>query len=166
MKKMLFIIASIVMLVSCSKDDDDVSNSGLENTYNTLKSGIVGTWIMDGYQGVGRIGNPYISTGWNEDMTYWVDHYNYKLVFSNDGKVTDNRGDTFSYSVYMDKEKEVYYGEDNSDYYWPFKKGVVVLKIDNGYGNNYAEIKKDGKLYIYNASLGIDGEPKFRFKKQ
>lgn len=135
-------------------------------SYQKTKSGIVGTWVMDGYQGTGDLGAPYTSLGWNDPWPYEKTDY-YKYIFSSNGTVTDNDNNTYNYTVTINESEKVYYGNDNDDYYWPFSKGSVILNIKDSYDSKfYVEIKNDGLLYFYKVQLGSGGEPKYRYRKQ
>lgn len=172
MKRICLILLSLATILSCSKDDgEDPGTARLYNTYEKLRSEISGTWVMDGYHTSSPI-SQLQSLGWEENLTYWAKTTIYKLTFTSDWKVTDNDGNNSTYTIYMDESKNVYYGSDNDSFNWPFTTGAVYLKlngdIDPSYYNPYyAEIKSDGKLYLYNtaADLGGDGRPKYRYRR-
>jgi hypothetical protein len=165
----LYAMFAVLSFTSCGSSDDEESNSsnGLNIACKNLKSSINGTWVMEAYYDENRSGNPYIKFGWNNPWPY--DNLdNYKYTFTSDGKVTDNKGKTFSYSIYMDENKKPYYTEKKQKDCWPYEKGVIYLKLETEYRPFYAEIKSDGMLYLYNTvdTTGGDGVPKFRYKKQ
>lgn len=173
MKKYFYFLMAMFLVLSCSKDDDKNDNSRLENAYQNLKNNISGSWEMDAYHSTSRPDNPYQSLGWDEDMSFMDLNTLYKLSFTKEGNFSDYKGNRGTYSIYLDEDKKVYYGEDNSNFYWPFNTGAIYLKISCGekfpYNQPYyAEIKNDGKLYLYNIepTTGGDGVPHYRYKRQ
>ena len=96
----------------------------------------------------------------------------YRLTFTSDGKVTDNDGNNSTYTIYVDEDKKAYYSSDYDPDYWPFRVGALYLKLNRdlapSYHNPYyAEIKSDGRLYLYNTVMGIggDGVPDYRYRR-
>ena len=174
MKKYYCTLTLLIMVViamsfsACGGSDDENSNSsnGLNLAYSKLKSSITGTWVMESYYDENRSGNPYILIGWNDPWPY-ANSEKYKYEFTSEGKVTNNGGETISYSIYMDENKKAYYTEKDRVDCWPYEKGVIYLKLENGYSPYYAEIKNDGMLYLYNTepTTGGDGVPEYRYKK-
>ncbi len=168
MKRISLLSLTIVMTLasicfsSCSKNDDS-DNQRLVSSYQKTKTGIIGTWVMESYQGDVSLGNPYTSVGWNDPWPYEKSQW-YKYTFSNDGTVIDNENNANQYTITLDESEKVHYGKDNDDYFWPFSQGAVVLSI--AHEKFYVEIKNDGLLYFYKAQLGYGGEPKYRYKKQ
>lgn len=173
MKQYFCILVALFLCVSCSKDNDEPTDSRLETSFKYLKNNIYGTWILDGYHSTSRPSNPYQSLGWDENMIFHEHNDYFKLSFTKDGAFKDSKDQNGTFSIYVDEKKEVYYGNDNDDFYWPFKMGAIYLKIDakpTFYSTipHYAEIKSDGKLYLYNSepTTGGDGVPKYRYKRQ
>ena len=172
MKRICIILLSVVAVLSCSKDDcEDPDTARLYNTYEKLRSEISGTWVMDGYYSNSRLFETQ-PLGWEEDLTYWVNNTMYRLTFTSDGKVTDNDGNNSTYTIYVDEDKKAYYSSDYDPDYWPFRVGAVYLKLNRdlapSYHNPYyAEIKSDGRLYLYNTVMGIggDGVPDYRYRR-
>ncbi len=151
-----------------SDDEDNMNSSNELNTaYKRLQTSIIGTWVMESYYDIHRSGNPYSSLEWNDPWPY-ANVSSYKYVFNSDGKVTDNRGNTYTYSVYIDENKIPYYTEKKQSGCWPYSKGVIYLKLESEYSPFYAEIKSDGMLYLYNTvdTTGGDGVPHYRYKRQ
>lgn len=164
MKKYLFLTLAIlsmaVTFTACSSDNDDEGNKEselIEASYNRVKNQIIGNWVLESYYESSTT-NPYIKIGWN-DAEYWSD----KLSFSNNN-VTDNDGKVFPYTIIMKKDYTISsYKPSQDDYQYIYKKGIVLLK----YGNNkyICDIKSDGKLYLYDFNIGLDGTPKYRYKR-
>lgn len=170
---LLFTVLS-VSLTCCSSDNDnevDENRSKIENSYNNVKSKIVGTWVMDAYHSTSRITNPYTSLGWDEEVWAWVNSEVYKYTFTSDGKVTDNKNNTYNYTISVDYDKVAYYNITNDalNIHYPYSKGVVKLALSDKYNTVYfIEIQSNGKLYLYNTvmSTGGEGVGKYRYKKE
>lgn len=146
---------TLVVLVSCSSNDDEVLDyTKLEASYQQVSNNIVGTWKKESYY-LCAIDNPYEKWGWNESMS---DIY---MELGKDG--FDESGK--KWSVFIDYDF-VLEKDDDADYY-PFLYGAVFLEYK---GLQYmVEIKSDGKLYLYNddtiASEWLKGFPSSRYVK-
>jgi len=174
MKKVFLLLLPILPLFisSCSSNDETSNNSRLESAYNKLKNGIVGTWVMDGYYR-SETTSANLKLGWEEDLYWWQKEDEYRLTFTSDGKFIDNIGNNSTYLIYLDESKSVKYGNDNDNIYWPFSVGAIYIKFNGDltpfyYNPYFAEIKNDGRLYLYNtiSTLGGEGFPEYRYKKQ
>ena len=166
---MLAIIGMAVSFTACSSDDDDIQQtSEIEKSYNILKNGIIGKWKMESYWRTWRPSdpNPYINNGWNDaSKAYsWTDEY--ELSFDSNGYVTYKNGEKYPYTITLDNTSKAYYTLEDDSHYYPFKTGVVILAVMDTYNTKYlAEIKNDGKLYLYDESP-LMGKPTYRYTKQ
>ena len=179
-KLKLFLLIAFVPLCVCSCGDDNEEedeNSALQALYQKTKANIIGTWVLDAefnnVVGPNTLGSKS-HLGWDSNDPYEIfpNLPYYKYTFKSDGTFTDKNGETYTYNIQINEKEAAYYTRGEDSEYWPFKKGVIVLKFDDAYYEKayvkefYIEIRDDNMLYLYSTSLGKSGLPKYRYKRQ
>ena len=128
---LLFVVFSMVIVSSCSSDNEENSqNSLIDASYSKVKSQIIGTWLYEAeYKktvSASDLGGLYYNKlGWNERDPYK------SLTFKTDGTLirTYSSEETLSYIL----KAEYKYNNlvENYSEYYPFKNGGVILSISS-----------------------------------